>query len=790
VGGLAVVLAVVGTAAAIHVAIDTEGHTTLEQILTCSNPPPNPPNECDRSLQPYDTLEVEQVNKDFLERDADSVDGTPQNPNPAIPKALAARANRRVSLAYFSQMTDFQLADEESPARVEFLDPGPSSAWRPWEAFNPFMIDATVRQLNSLADASPVPQAGGARGNAMDFALITGDQADNNQRNETAWVRELLEGGRPLNFNTGITDPAFYLNTTNPDCLAFREQQAGLTPSEKAANAAAEAARYTGVQDFDDYDESQTPLYYDPDDVRGSWATDRWPTYKGLMDRAQTLTITPEGLDVPFYITNGNHDVLVQGNEDAVAAFEQIALGCRKMLASTAEPSPGVLDPNVLLAPPDASTLVPPDTQRQFVSKKQIKQIYGATIAGDDNHGFAHVAPAENQASNGAASYYAWNPPQTPGLRFVSIDTNSEGGQTAEGVGAGSSNGNIDDPQFKWLERELVAATRAGKLIVIFGHHPVRSMNTEIKDEQAPQCTGADDGHGHDPNPGCDADPRISEPIHLGQDPQPGDPRVSFVELLERYPNVIAYVPGHTHENRVTRFIRKNDTPATSDDTVWWELNTSAVADHPQQSRLIDIMDNRDGTLSIFSAVVDHASPATAPDGCSTPNCAAAFGGSQLASIGRTFAYNDPQSGHPNGEGGVQDQNVELLVDDPRRANLKITKLDDPDPVRIGRVLTYKLKVENLGPSRATAVTVRDRLPNQLQLVSAETSRGSCSASGGVVTCRLGNMGAVVGKQQVVIRARVQGGPRTIANTATVASITDDPAPLNNRDTESTRVTP
>jgi uncharacterized repeat protein (TIGR01451 family) len=783
VGGLVVVLAVVGAATAAHLTIDTEGHTTLEQILTCSNPPPNPPNECDRSLQPYDTLEVEQVNKDFLERDADSVDGTPQNPNPAIPKARAGRENRRVSLAYFSQMTDFQLADEESPARVEFVDPGPSSAWRPWEAFNPFMIDATVRQLNSLADASPVPQRGGALGNAMDFSLITGDQADNNQRNETAWVRELLEGGRPLNFNTGITDPAFYQNTTNPDCQAFTLQEGGPT------QAAQEGANYTGVQDFDDYDESQTPLYYDPDDVRGSWATDGWPTFKGLMDRAQTLTITPEGLDVPFYITNGNHDVLVQGNEDANQTFEQIALACRKVLASTSQLPPGTVDPNPnLLTAPSASMLIPPDPQRQFVSKKQIKQIYGATTAGDDNHGFAHVAPAENQASNGAASYYAWNPPQTPGFRFVSIDTNSEGGQTAEGVGAGSSNGNIDDPQFKWLERELVAATRAGKLIVIFGHHPVRSMNTEIKDEQAPQCTGADDGHGHDPNPGCDADPRISEPIHLGQDPQPGDPRVSFVELLEKYRNVIAYVPGHTHENRITRFIRDNDTTATSDDSVWWELNTSAVADQPQQSRLIDIMDNRDGTLSIFSAVVDHASPATAPASCSTPNCAAAFDNSQLASIGRTFAYNDPQSGHPSGEGEAKDQNVELLVDDPRRANLKITKLDDPDPVRIGRTLFYKLKVENLGPSRATAVTVRDRLPNQLQLISAKTSRGSCSASGATVTCRLGDMSAVVGTQQVVIAANVQGAPRTIANTATVASLTDDPQPANNTDTESTRV--
>ena len=35
------------------------------------------------------------------------------------------------------------------------------------------------------------------------------------------------------------------------------------------------------------------------------------------MDRAQQLAMTPAGLDVRATSTNGNHDGLVQGNEDA-----------------------------------------------------------------------------------------------------------------------------------------------------------------------------------------------------------------------------------------------------------------------------------------------------------------------------------------------------------------------------------------------------------------------------------------------------------------------------------------
>jgi hypothetical protein len=652
-------VAVTGTATAAHLANDTEGHTSVEQTLVPIGDPE----------AGYTNLKLG-PGEPYVVRDG------VREKNPDIPTAQDGRDRRRVSLAYVSQMTDFQLADEESPARVEFADPGPASAWRPQEGFTPFQIDATVRQINRFARASPVPQGDGTR-NAMDFALLTGDQADNQHLNETVWVRDLLEGNGPMTFNSGTTDPAAYANsaTLSPACAAYVLQEGG------AAAAAAEAGRYTGVQDYDDYPVGgpPLPLYYDPDDPRGQWSS--WPEYDGLMDRAQQVPVEPAGLDVPFYITNGNHDVLVQGNEDANVAFEDIATGCFKALGTTNEVTkpgpPDGPDPNYLLSPADVGMLVAPDPDRRIVDKPEIKQIYGATNEGpgDDNHGFAHVDPEENVESGGSASYYAWDPEQTPGMRFISIDTNSEGGQTAEGVAPGSSNGNLDDPQFQWLKRELRGAQERDQLVVLFGHHPVRSMNTQVRDEQALPCT-TNDEHGHDQNPGCDRDARPSDDdpdtpgvgcIHNGTDAQnltcggPGN-HESFVELIDQFPNVIAYVPGHTHEHRLTPFVR-------GDGTTWWEINTSAVIDPPNQSRLIEVMDNRDGTLSIFNTVVDHAGPATAQEGCPdpAPDCAADFDARQLASIGRTFAYNDPDN-DGSGTGQVIERNAELLLEDPRAA--------------------------------------------------------------------------------------------------------------------------
>jgi hypothetical protein len=179
--------------------------------------------------------------------------------------ALPGRNLRRRSLVYFGQLSDFQLADEESPARVEFLDaladPAPiEAAWRPWEALNPQIDDAMIRQLNRFVSASPVKPGAGPR-RRMDFTINTGDAADSQQRNETLWVRTLMEGGL-LNPNSGIS-PDGYLHQLCPPGVP----------------GGSEPASYTGVQDYNDYFEGPHPPFYDPNDPRGAFAN--WPKYPG-----------------------------------------------------------------------------------------------------------------------------------------------------------------------------------------------------------------------------------------------------------------------------------------------------------------------------------------------------------------------------------------------------------------------------------------------------------------------------------------------------------------------------
>jgi hypothetical protein len=147
----------------------------------------------------------------------------------------------------------------------------------------------------------------------------------------------------------------------------------------------------------------------------------------------------------------------------------------------------------------------------------------------------------------------------------------------------------------------------------------------------------------------------LSPVVHFGESPVPcGTPAApETVEcLFQRHKSVIAFVNGHEHNNR----IEAHET--------FWEINTASHIDWPQQSRVLDLFDNEDGTWSIVSTILDHAAPAN-------PGSQQATGAvKRLASMSRELSYNDPdamngEDGHGDARGGPEDRNVELLVKEP-----------------------------------------------------------------------------------------------------------------------------
>lgn len=115
-------------------------------------------------------------------------------------------------------------------------------------------------------------------------------------------------------------------------------------------------------------------------------------------------------------------------------------------------------------------------------------------------------------------------------------------------------------------------------------------------------------------------------------------------------------------------------------------------------------------------------------------------------------------------------------------ADVGVAKVATPDPAARGGVLTYRVRATNHGPSTATGVTVRDRLPAGMRYISAKPAK-QCSAKGRTVTCRLGELGNNRSRE-IAIRVRLGDGVRasSIANRIAVGASEADPAAANNKD--------
>ncbi|GGO91671.1 metallophosphoesterase [Nocardioides phosphati] len=499
----------------------------------------------------------------------------------------ADRATRRRGVLAFAQLSDVHIVDAQSPMRLEWvdrfddtdIDGDPttglaSSAYRAHEMLSTQVADAMVRAINDVASASPVT------GLPLDFAIQTGDNADNAQYNETRWNIDVLSGGTVLTPDSG------------------------------------NRSKWEGVadQDFLSYD----PHYWHPDGQPLLRPVDLprreygFPTVPGLLDAARR-PFAPVGLRMPWFTAFGNHDGGVQGNfppGTLGAGMSAIATGSLKIISPPAGLSQADLlhalrtDPlgllNNLLNTLEIGThvrLVSPDKDRRILNRRQIVEEHFTTTGTPVGHGYT----ADNRAQGTA--YYTF---VRGDVQFLVLDTVNPNGY---------SNGSIDQPQMDWLTAEL-AAPRAA-LQVVCSHHTSETMDNPLI------VTGGD------------LSPRVQGP--------------AVVALLQDHPRVIAWVNGHTHRNQV--WARPGGKRG------FWEINTASHVDFPQQSRLLEIADNADGTLSIFCTMVDHAAPAS-------------YSGSlantvQLAALARELSANDWQEHTSNRSGALSDRNVELVIQKP-----------------------------------------------------------------------------------------------------------------------------
>jgi uncharacterized repeat protein (TIGR01451 family) len=113
-------------------------------------------------------------------------------------------------------------------------------------------------------------------------------------------------------------------------------------------------------------------------------------------------------------------------------------------------------------------------------------------------------------------------------------------------------------------------------------------------------------------------------------------------------------------------------------------------------------------------------------------------------------------------------------------ADLSVSIVGRPDPVRNNEALTWTITVTNLGPAQASDVQLEIPVGSDSQPFSAATTQGTCAPNldGGSVDFSLGTI-APEGHVIATVVFQVFGGDADFLG-ATVSSTTEDPNPRNN----------
>lgn len=370
---------------------------------------------------------------------------------------------------------------------------------------------------------------------------------------------------------------------------------------------------YEGVQVWND----ATYAYHPDDPSSDPYGEFGFPQLPGLLDATVSQNVSSPGLPIPWYAVYGNHDAMFMGTFPVPSQLRSWAVGDRKAatwdaLSGTALAGLGA-QPSVIqrLANTVRTNLgvlpgihsVAADMGRRLLERTEFMQAHldSPPIPGPVGHGFT--------PNNIATGHTWWRADPTPYVRLLGLDTCNPT------MGA---DGGVPEEQFEWLKTELDTARNQGVLCLVLSHHNSLTLENDAR----PAFGGQ----------------RI---VHAEE----------FLAALLDRPSCIAWINGHTHINTINAHSRDDGSGG------FWEITTASAIDFPQQQQLIEIVDNRDDTLSLFVTAIDHASDPVWTQGD--------FSVRGLASLSREFAANDWIQNPPMRWGSPLDRNTELLLPAP-----------------------------------------------------------------------------------------------------------------------------
>jgi len=502
-------------------------------------------------------------------------------------------SRQRTGLASFGHLTDPHVLDAANPGRLSFL----------WQ-----YLDFSDGYPNS--------------GKFRPQDLLTVHVLDAAVRKLNAVGRGPLSQ-RPLDclVVTGDVTNSFALSELSAAIGVFNGSPATSHP----------AGRYEGFQDQGPGPLELSKSIWHPEPESTLIPPDNWktrhgyPTVPGFL-AAATKPVTTGGSRFPWFIGVGNHDEAGRPASGPVSPrtdfIDTLRVGDRLPTRLPHGMNTADFWKTVRSSNDHDRQLLIGSLQSRKVTASKLRRGFSKTEFMNAWRSQARTARFGTDRNSGVEPYYTFE--LSADVVGIMLNTASPDGGTEAA---------LDAAQADWLEEQLrgVSATfydvkgrlikskAEDRLVVLFGHHPLSAF--------------AETKH-----------PSDGGPLPLN--------RSAVLDLLTRFPNVVAWLNGHGHKHRVVPHQPQYERGG------FWEITTASLIDYPQQTRIVELVDNGNDTLSITATLVDHSEPASVIyEGTHSSR--------SLAALSLELAINRPGLDLESVMGRAGDQNVDLILRKP-----------------------------------------------------------------------------------------------------------------------------
>jgi len=236
------------------------------------------------------------------------------------------------------------------------------------------------------------------------------------------------------------------------------------------------------------------------------------------------------------------------------------------------DPNAGIIGAGLVSAINPPPTVVADPKRRSLLRTEWMQEFFNTTTK-PAGHGFNLV---DHSMGSGFACY-SFAPKSDVPIKIIVLDNTQSENDGSHDI---HGHGFLDATRWNWLQAELAAGQAANQLMIIAAHVPIAVANV------GSECEWWEASH--------DANATMTNAVTL----------TNLVATLQNTTNLIMWIAGHRHLNTVKAFLPPN---GGAPENGFWQVETCALRDIPQQFRTFEVYLNSDYSVSIEVTNVDLA---------------------------------------------------------------------------------------------------------------------------------------------------------------------------------------